>query len=389
LKLIENYEWIRTCIRAKYPVVVIDEYQDLGVPLHRMVVWLMMRAGVRIIAVGDPDQSIYGFTGAKPGLLRKLAAAPDVEAVELKLNYRCADQIIAASKTMLSNPADFKSHDGRQGEIRIFRVQQDVRGQANFALGTVVPALLKQNAQWKPGDIAVLYRSLNEGTSVAEAADSLEMRYFRLDNGSPIKRSRLIEWLTDAARWCAGAWHSGEVSLARLLKAWRLMRRSLVREKDALEERTKLISTLFAHRDGSIPLHSWLVALHKAVLDDAFKEEPGLADERDNFEDLLKLSKDGLLQSYSIETFGNQGRSPDQINLMTLHSSKGLEFQAVIIVGLEADAFPSKYDNTQEKLEEARRLFYVGLTRAKNMIHLMYGFQESPFIAQVRQATTA
>jgi superfamily I DNA/RNA helicase len=74
---------------------------------------------------------------------------------------------------------------------------------------------------------------------------------------------------------------------------------------------------------------------------------------------------------------------------MTLHSSKGLEFQAVIIVGLEADAFPSKYDNTQEKLEEAQRLFYVGLTRAKNMIQLMYGFQESPFIARVRQATTA
>src|SRR5712691_8023913 len=89
--------------------LVIDEYQDLGVPLHRMVLGLKEKAGVRIIAVGDPDQSIYGFTGAQPVLLRKLAALPDVEDIELKLNYRCADRIIAASKTLLVNPADFKS----------------------------------------------------------------------------------------------------------------------------------------------------------------------------------------------------------------------------------------------------------------------------------------
>ena len=68
LLLVEKHEWVRACIKAKYPVIVIDEYQDLGLPLHRMVVALMNKAGVRIIAVGDPDQSIYGFTGAKPAL---------------------------------------------------------------------------------------------------------------------------------------------------------------------------------------------------------------------------------------------------------------------------------------------------------------------------------
>jgi len=66
LRLVENHEWIRRAIRAKYPIIVIDEYQDLGLPLHRMVLSLMKKVGVRIIAVGDPDQSIYGFTGAKP-----------------------------------------------------------------------------------------------------------------------------------------------------------------------------------------------------------------------------------------------------------------------------------------------------------------------------------
>jgi len=93
------------------------------------------------------------------------------------------------------------------------------------------------------------------------------------------------------------------------------------------------------------------------------------------------------LAEYTVETFGNQGRSPDQINLMTLHSSKGLEFQAVIMIGMEEGAIPSSYARTAEEVEEAGRLFYVGLTRAMSSVHLMYAFKESPLITQVRRAT--
>ena len=388
LELVENHEWVRRSIESKYPVIVIDEYQDLGLPLHRMVTALMSKAGVRVIAVGDPDQSIYGFTGAKPSLLRTLEKFPHVEAIRLKLNYRCADRIIKASQTLLTDPGDFESHDGRQGEIQIYEVERDVRGQADYALGTVVPALLKANPTWKLGDIALLYRTLNEGQAIADAADDIGMRYFRSDNGSPIKRSRLTEWLTEAAKWCSGGWESGVVSLADLLRSWRLMRRSLTREADALEARARLIASLFAHRDGSMQLRKWLVALRDAALADAFDQEPGLAEEKDNFEDLLKAAeKGGALESYTVEIFGNQGKSPDQINLMTLHSSKGLEFEAVIMVGLEAGAFPNVYERTQEQIDEAARLFYVGVTRAKNTVHLMYESNESPFITSIRQAS--
>jgi ATP-dependent DNA helicase Rep/DNA helicase-2/ATP-dependent DNA helicase PcrA len=128
LELVEKHPWVRDCIKAKLPIMVIDEYQDLGVPLHRMVVTLMNDAGIRIIAVGDPDQSIYGFTGAKPVLLRRLSEMPGVEAIGLKLNYRCADQIITASRALLPEPQDFESHDGRQGEILIHKLECDVGG---------------------------------------------------------------------------------------------------------------------------------------------------------------------------------------------------------------------------------------------------------------------
>ncbi|MDR7945193.1 ATP-dependent helicase [Achromobacter aegrifaciens] len=386
LQLVEKHEWVRCAIQAKYPVVVIDEYQDLGLPLHRIVLALL-RMGTRIVAVGDPDQSIYGFTGAKPSLLRALARLPRIESIRLKMNYRCADRIIAASMALLPEPAEFRSHDGRAGEILIHRLERNIREQADYALGTLVPALLASNPSWTPGDIALLYRSLNEGTPIAQAADALDLRYFRLDNGSPIKRTRLTEWLTDAARWCAGGWQTGTVPLSLLLKAWRRLRRSIPRDSELLSARKRLIAALFSLRDGALPLHRWLSALRREVLDELLQQEPGLADEKDNLDELMRAAAEGgPLQAFTVEIFGNQGKSPDQINLMTLHSSKGLEFQAVIMVGLENGVFPSSYDKTDEQLAEAARLFYVGVTRAKTQIHLTYDEDESPLITSIREA---
>ena len=388
LKLVEDYKWVRNCLRAKYPIIVIDEYQDLGLPLHRMVLALMNEAGVRVIAVGDSDQSIYGFTGAKPALLKSLQAVAGVEYIKLNLNYRCANKIIAASQSLLPAPGEFQSHDGRQGEIFIYKLKRDVRKQADYALGTLVPAMLKENPGWQPGDIAMLYRSLNEGQMIADAADDLGMPYFRLDNGSPIKKSRFTEWLTDAAKWCAEGWKSGSVSLADLMKTWRAMRRSLPREADVLKARSELISFLFSNRNGAITLNKWLNAFGAQVLDQMFAEENALGDEREIFEALREKSdKRGALDKYTVQIFANHGKSPDQVNLMTLHSSKGLEFQAVIMVGLEEGSLPSTYDKTADQIAEAGRLFYVGVTRAKSLVHLIYGFNESPLVAKIRNAT--
>lgn len=387
LELVENHEWVRQAIKAKYPLIVIDEYQDLGLPLHRIVLALL-RAGVRIIAVGDPDQSIYGFTGAKPSLLRALARLPDIESITLKLNYRCADRIIAASRALLPEPEEFRSHDGRAGEIHIHRLERSIREQADYTLGTLVPSMLDANPAWVPGDIALLYRSFNEGTVIAQAADALGVSYFRLDNGAPIKRTRLTEWLTAAAQWCSGGWQTGTVSLSELLKGWRRMRRSITRESELLAARKRLIAALFSLRDGALPLHQWLSTLRHSALDELLENESGLADEKENLDELVaSAAPGGALQAFTVEIFGNQGKSPDLVNLMTLHSSKGLEFQAVIMVGLENGVFPSAYDKTDEQLEEAARLFYVGVTRARTQIHLTYDSDESPLIAAIREAS--
>ena len=388
LQAIENFEWVRKCLRSKFPVIVIDEYQDLGLPLHKMMCNLMCEAGVRIIAVGDPDQSIYGFTGAKPSLLRDLYNMPEVEGVHLKLNYRCATQIIDASKALLNNPPESESHDGRQGVITIHEVGANVDGQARYALKELVPKMLADHPDWQLGDIAFLYRTFREGSSIAKIADEYSIRYFRLDNGVSIKRTRLIEFLTDAAVWCSGGWRSGNVTLGQILKSWRLLRPGLKNEANALRARVPLIRCLFENRDGSIPLKKWISALYTSALKEAFAAEPGLADEYETLKNLYALTKEGKpLQQLTVEIFANQGRSKDQVNLITLHSSKGLEFQGVVMLGLELGDFPSQYTTDDEELEEAARLFYVGVTRAKNEVHLLYAHNESPLITAVRKAT--
>ena len=389
LQAIERFEWVRKCLRAKFPVIVVDEYQDLGLPLHKMMCSLMLEAGVRIIAVGDPDQSIYGFTGAKPSLLRDFHAMPEVEGIQLKLNYRCATQIIDASKSLLSLPPESVSHDGRQGVIMIHEVRANVDGQASYALDSLVPKLLADHPNWQLGDIAFLYRSFREGSSIAEAADSRGIRYFRLDNGVLIKRTRLIEFLTDAAVWCSVGWKRGDVTLEQVLKSWRLLRPSLKSDAGALAARVLLIRCLFANRDGSIPLKKWIHQLYNSTLKEAFAAEPGLADEHETLKNLYALTKEGKpLEHFTLEIFANQGRSKDRINLITLHSSKGLEFQAVIMVNLENGEFPSRHAADDDEIEEAARLFYVGVTRAKSEVHLLYDRVESPLITSIRDATT-
>ena len=93
VRALRENSWLQRALLAKYPILIVDEYQDLGRALHRMVMGLCFSAGMRLFAVGDVDQSIYGFTGAHPELLQQLSERKDVETVRLRLNYRCGSRI--------------------------------------------------------------------------------------------------------------------------------------------------------------------------------------------------------------------------------------------------------------------------------------------------------
>ncbi len=134
LQLIERHEWVRKAIKARFPILVVDEYQDLGLTLHRMVLALCQKAGVRLVAVGDPDQSIYGFAGSMPKLLKELAKADWVEPVSLKFNYRCGRKIVAASLTALGEDREYESKVKQHGTIDFYECPEGIAQQATLII---------------------------------------------------------------------------------------------------------------------------------------------------------------------------------------------------------------------------------------------------------------
>lgn len=143
LRLIEGHGWIRRCLHARFPILAVDEYQDLGLPLHRIVLALCFGAGVRLFAVGDPDQSIYGFAGAKPELLTDLSSMKGIEKVQLHFNYRTGQTIIDASEVVLGEARGYKSNTERQGTINFHKCPDGIAQQAERICTSIIPEALK------------------------------------------------------------------------------------------------------------------------------------------------------------------------------------------------------------------------------------------------------
>jgi len=372
LRLIESHRWVRRALRAKFPVLVVDEYQDLGVPLHRIVQSLCFRAGVRLFAVGDPDQSIYGFTGARPDLLRELSRVRGVGTVQLQFNYRSGRTIIAASETALGEARGYQSRAPVAGTVDFYERPDGIEDQARYICEELVHGVLERIDGATLGDVAVLYLDKTDGDVIATAAAAQGLEYMRVDRGGPYQRTPASRWLEDCARWCAGGWRTAEPRLSDLITRFRGFTRLASRRIDFKIARRRLVAFLLSHRTPEAALRDWLLAFKEECLDLVFENEPTLRDERQAITGVLSASEDGRpLVDWTVATFAGQGGSPNHLNLITLHSAKGLEFRAVIMFGMEQGRLP-RYDAAEAGKREARRLFYVGLTRAREEVHLTY-----------------
>ncbi len=146
------------------------------------------------------------------------------------------------------------------------------------------PRCSKRTKTGSPATLRSFIEASTRAILLRPRPTSLDTSYFRLDNGSPIKRSRVTEWLTDCARWCAGGWQSGAVTLGEILKGWRGLRRSLTRERDLLAARAKTDLLPLCDRDGcNAPPEHGLLAIGEACVNEIFAEEPGLGDEAGEF----------------------------------------------------------------------------------------------------------
>ena len=137
--------------------------------------------------------------------------------------------------------------------------------------------------------------------------------------------------------------------------------------------RQQLVTFLFAHRDPTLSLRDWLRDFYKACLSPTLKNESAMRDEAEAFKGLIQATAEKRdLAEFNIATFSGQGGSPEHLNLITLHSAKGLEFEVVVMMGMDQGKIPIWSASTPEAISEARRLFYVGLTRAKQQVHMTF-----------------
>lgn len=371
LNIIEQNKWVRRALKARFPILVVDEYQDLGQALHRLVFFLCFEADIRVFAVGDPDQSIYGFSGAEPHLLLDLAERDGMETVELKLNYRCGPTIIRASQVALGMKRDFESGIQEQGTLDIHYRPLGLDDQVQFICDTIIPDALTRREKRQIGDIAVLYRDRYDGDVIARAAEDRGWDFIRIDQGNPYPRSPVIYWLEDCAAWCSYGWRIGKPRLSELIRSWQRFNVTVFSDAERRSLQRHVTRFLYNNRNSDLLLRRWLTDMLSECLMKTLEMEPTLIDDKEAVLQLQRECSPGArLAGFTISAFGGQRGTPDHLNLMTLHSAKGLEFDVVVIMGLEEGRIPNFNSTTTRQLLEERRLFYVGLTRARHEVHL-------------------
>ena len=379
-RLVSEHDWVLPLLQAKFPVLAVDEYQDLGVALHRIVKRVAFDGGVRLFAVGDPDQSIYGFTGADGALLQELTQREDVKRVQLQLNYRSASRIVSASEMVLGEARGYQSNDpDRQAVIAFVECEDGLEGQAEHAVSEIIPTALAAKPDRSLGDIAILYRDYRAGNIVAGAVEAAAIDFVRVDTAAPYRKVALTSWLEDCAAWCSGGWREGRPRLRGLIDRWLGFHRARLSEGDARNEAQRLTQLLWSLRNDDGRARDFIAALRTEMLDALMAEEPSLGDQFEQVNRMsAALSPGGPLADHDIVSLGGRDGSPLHLNLLTLHSAKGCEYDVVIMVGLDFGSLPWRNERPAAR-RESRRLFYVGLTRARDEIHMLYsGFVDTP-----------
>lgn len=387
VRALHENRWLRKALVAKYPVLAVDEYQDLGIALHEIVLQLCFGAGMRLFAVGDVDQSIYGFTGSDPILLSQLAKRHDVETIRLGLNYRCGRKIVNASEYVLGENRNYRTpNNSHEGSIYFHPRNEEISKQAYYLIDHLIPEIQKRHPNSHLGNIAVLYPAAFLGDEIGKVAKERGYKVTRADTNALYPRSsKLMRWLELCAIWCCNGWRAGVPRASQVMRdGTNIFYDVLSEEKERLKFQQTLIKVLWDRRDGAMSLYLWLVELCRDIITPLVSRSRLLSDEYEILRSFMEeIGPDGNIDDFTLGGFAGLGNGIESIQLSTLHSSKGREFDVVILFAIEEGKLPRRRSG-RDAIAEARRLFYVGFTRARYEVHLIYNERnESRFVTEL------
>lgn len=362
VELIKNESYVRKALEAKYPWIIVDEYQDLGKPLHELILTLLNLTRIKVFAVGDADQSIYDFQGAAPDYLIELSQRQDVSCIHLKNNYRSSQTIVDASEYVLKSSRGYIASGKLQDYHAKLEFIECSKGM-DEQYERVIEQISRFHTEGIPyHEIAVLVGNNKQVTELAQECSRqnipayIARQTFRLTD--------LIIWIQNCAKWVSD---KCSVSFDELCSTWKsfISQKRIISEDDYFLLKRTIFQTLTASKVYKDNLSEWLCYLDKKVgIVSAFTASERYPDEIDNYNKLLETARSHDTQ-LTIKFLTRLGIPENQVVLTTRHSSKGLEFDVVILPGMEKDSFPSYYDNTPRKLAEARRLCFVSVSRAR------------------------
>jgi len=428
VELLEAHPGVLEDYRSRFSFLLVDEYQDTNRAQFRFLELLAGKSG-NLMVVGDDDQSIYGWRGADiRNILDFEASFPSARVVRLEQNYRSTEKILEAANQVIRHNVDRKGKklrtERKGGDLISVTESSDERDEARWIAGEI-EAKMRQEPDRDYRAFAVLYRTNAQARAVEDAFrgkglpyqvvggmgfyERREIQdvlaYLRLisnpRDGGAFDRvvgyprrgvgsttvARLREWAQGAGlTLLEGASRASEIPGAPKAGAQGLLgfadliqrysaRASQLQVGVLMEELVEELDLLTLLRDEG-PDGDDRAENVKELIAGALDFDAELLEEEelptDRFTELdLFLQRVSLVADVDLHD-----PDADSVTLMTLHNAKGLEFPVVFISGLEDGLFPlSRAYDDPSALEEERRLFYVGITRAQDKLYLTYARQ--------------
>lgn len=397
-------EWHRQ-LRNRYKAIALDEFQDIN-PIQYQLVKLL-GSNQNILAIGDPDQAIYGFRGSDVELFFDFSEDFDAREITLIQNYRSTDAILEAAGTVIQNNSvssgvSLKSQKETSRAVEVFQAKNPFE-EADYILDQIKKYVggtdslttgSHTDSDYSYGfeDIAILFRTHSVGKSLIKSF---------LKSGIPVHLGDGTAFLSEPPFSIVSNWLHLYLDPQNFIHLNNLLVESYGWEKQQstnllglLEKENQtlfgdaLLSTLSENQRNDIENLKTTYRQLSNILDDSRIEEGvNLICDRylpdENLEETDILKKETLLElaeesGKNVETFleemqlnpyTDSGRlKTEGIHLLTFHAAKGLEFPVVFIAGAEEGITPLQREGID--IEEERRLFYVAMTRAEEILHI-------------------
>lgn len=399
--LLTKYKEIRQFWQSRYEYILIDEFQDIN-QIQYDNIRILAQPENNLFIVGDDDQSIYRFRGARPEIMLGFQKDyPEAEQVVLDYNYRSTKNIVTAAGCVIKNnktrfPKDIKTvhEDGDKVQVKHFKTQKE-------EVEWVIREIVAEKGRGCPfGEIAVLFRTNSQPRILAQKLVEynipFKMRdevpnifqhwisqnvftYIRLARSQEKKRSDLLTIMNRPKRYLSRDSLASEIVDFNSIKQY-------YKDKDWMMERVEKLEYDLAMIKNMAP-YAAIRYLQKAVGYEGYLKEyaqyrriseSDLLDTLDELAESARDYKDFDSFFEHIENYTRQMKEQavkqkslvDAITLTTMHSSKGLEYDSVYIVDANEEIIPHKKSVSDEDIEEERRMFYVAMTRARKRLRI-------------------